>query len=68
MESQLQRKMEYNPGADAHLEKDEDLARNLQRGKKGNWCELFTPRDRQVFKELAGEALIGWNYEKDGNW
>ncbi len=68
MESQVQGKMKYNPGAEAHLEKEEVLVGNLQRGKKGNWQDLFLPRDRQAFKGIAGKVLIDWKYEKDWNW
>ena len=25
-------------------------------------------KDKSVFKEVAGELLIKWNYEKDSNW
>jgi len=68
MESQVKTKLAYNPGAEAQLEKEGELVRNLQRGTKGNWREIFTLRDRQVFKALAGKALVDWNYEKDLNW
>jgi len=68
MASQVKTKLAYNPGAEAQLEKEEGLARNLQRGIKGNWQEIFTLRDRQVFKTHAGKALIDWNYEEDLNW
>jgi hypothetical protein len=68
MERLVREKLEYNPGAEAQLEKDADLGSALERGKKGNWRELFTERDRQVFKEHAGKALIEWKYEHDQEW
>jgi hypothetical protein len=68
MEDQVREKMEYNPGAEAQLEKEGELARNLRRGIQGNWCEFFTARDRQIFKQDAGKALMDWNYEKDLEW
>lgn len=68
MESQVKAKLAYNPGAESQIEKEGELARNFQRGTKGNWREIFTLRDREVFKTLAGKQLIDWNYEKDLNW
>jgi hypothetical protein len=29
---------------------------------------MFTPHDRQVFKEIAGDVLVKWGYEKAGDW
>jgi hypothetical protein len=34
----------------------------------GNWRNLFTARDKALFKELAGDMLIKWGYEKDSKW
>ena len=60
--------MESNPDADYQRSKASDLAASLEKGKRGSWKELFTQRDREVFKEIAGEALIFWAYEKDLDW
>ncbi len=29
---------------------------------------MFTTHDREVFREVAGEMLVKWNYEQDWNW
>lgn len=40
----------------------------LRKGVAGDWREIFTKRDKEVFKEEAGELLIGLGYEKDTSW
>ncbi len=49
-------------------EKARDIAEPLKKGKAGSWQDLFTTRDKAIFKEIAGELLINWGYEKDLNW
>jgi hypothetical protein len=50
------------------MQKDQDLARVLQKGQRGNWRNILTARDREVFKEIAAQTLIDWQYEVDTNW
>lgn len=45
-----------------------DIASFLPKGKAGNWRNMYTARDRQIFKEIAGDLLIQWGYENDANW
>jgi hypothetical protein len=40
----------------------------LPKGKTGNWRNMFTQHDQELFKEVAGKLLIKWGYEKDLNW
>ncbi len=40
----------------------------LRKGISGEWREVFTETDRQVFKEAAGEFLIELGYERDEAW
>jgi hypothetical protein len=68
LEAQVLEKLQYNPGAEVHQEKEEELTRHLRRGQQGAWQDFFTSRDRQVFKEYAGQALIDWGYEKGLEW
>jgi hypothetical protein len=68
LEQVLEAEMRSNPDADWQHEKNEEIARSLQKGQKGNWQMMFTDRDRQIFKENAGQTLIEWDYEKDLNW
>jgi hypothetical protein len=60
--------MGENPDADWQQQKAEEIVSPLQKGQHGSWRELFTERDRQAFKSIAGEALIHWGYEKDLDW
>jgi len=68
LQDSLQAEMAQNPDADWQQQKAGEIASALQKGKRGTWRELFTPRDRQIFKEAAGQTLIDWKYEKDFNW
>lgn len=43
-------------------QKSGEIARSLQKGKHGSWQTIFTPRDRRVFEEIAGELLAVWGY------
>lgn len=60
--------MASNPDAAYQKEVAGDLVQNLEKGKRGSWHELFTERDKRIFKEIAGETLIAWGYEKDMEW
>jgi hypothetical protein len=39
-----------------------------RKGIAGDWKNVFTERDREIFKEAAGELLIGLGYEKADTW
>ncbi len=60
--------MESNPDGEWQTKRDEGIASFLPKGHAGNWKRLFTARVESIFKEVAGEMLIKWNYEKDLNW
>ena len=55
--------MSRNPDADWQQQKAKDIAQALQKGKRGSWRELFTARDRQIFRQTADETLLAWGYE-----
>lgn len=40
----------------------------MRKGVSGDWREVFTERDKRIFKEEAGELLVDLGYEKDLNW
>jgi len=40
----------------------------FRKGKPGNWQEYFTPANKTLFKEVAGNLLIQLGYEKDNGW
>lgn len=60
--------MNENPDADWQQQKASELVSALEKGKRGSWRELFTARDRAVFKEVAGETLKAWGYEDGDDW
>jgi hypothetical protein len=47
---------------------EEDPSSFYRKGVSGDWKNLFNERDKQVYKEEAGELLIRLGYEKDGDW
>jgi hypothetical protein len=60
--------MASNPDEEWQAKRNEGIASFLPKGQAGNWQKLFTERDKTLFKEIAGEMLIRWNYEADGQW
>lgn len=60
--------MSSNPDEEWQAKRNEGIASFLPKGQAGNWSRLFTEKDKVVFKEVAGEVLIRWQYEKDLNW
>lgn len=68
LEEAVRAELGSNPDADWQKQKAGALVEPLEKGKRGAWRSLFTPRDREIFKELAGPALIDWGYERDLNW
>ena len=68
LEAALKDELASNPDEEWQARRNESIASFLPKGHAGNWQRIFTPRDKQLFKEIAGEMLIRWNYEKDNNW
>ncbi len=64
----LEAEMQRNPDADWQKHKADEIVAHIRKGGKGSWRELFTPRDVQVFKEEAGQALMDWGYEATPDW
>jgi len=60
--------MTANPDAEWQAEKSSEIARLIPKGQQGSWQKLFSQRDKQIFKEIAGDLLIAWGYEKDKEW
>jgi len=46
----------------------EDPSSFYRKGVAGDWKYLFDERDRQIYKEEAGELLIRLGYEKNDGW
>ena len=68
LEAEIDHEMGFNPDADYQQEVAADLVAPLEKGKRGSWRELFTERDKRIFKQIAGQTLIDWGYEKDLEW
>ena len=68
LEKDITDEMSSNPDEEWQAKRNEDIASFLPKGQAGNWQRLFTARDQSIFKEVAGEMLIKWNYERDSNW
>jgi len=60
--------MGSNPDEEWQSERNGAIASFLPKGQAGNWQRLYTSRDKAIFKEVAGEMLVKWKYEKDLNW
>jgi len=68
LEKAIKTEMSSNPDGEWQAHRNEGIASFLPKGQAGNWQRLFTEKDKSVFKEVAGEMLGKWGYEKDLNW
>jgi hypothetical protein len=68
LESAIRAEMASNPDEEWQAQRNGDIASFLPKGQAGNWPRLFTRRDKSIFKEIAGEMLVKWKYERDMNW
>ncbi len=46
----------------------EDPKAHIRKGIVGDWKNHFQPHHIERFKELAGDILIDFEYEKDDSW
>ena len=46
----------------------QEAASFFRKGIAGDWKNVFTERNKQDFKAVAGELLIELGYEEDNNW
>jgi len=65
---EIKAEMSSNPDEQWQAERNEGIASFLPKGQAGNWSRLFTEKDKAIFKEVAGEMLIKWGYEKNNDW
>jgi hypothetical protein len=68
LDKTLRDEMSSNPDEEWQSKRSEDIASFLPKGQAGNWRRLFTEKDKSVFKEVAGDMLVKWKYEKGLNW
>ncbi len=64
----IKAEMSSNPDEEWQAKRNEGIASFLPKGQAGNWSRLFTGKDKSIFKEVAGEMLVKWGYEKDLGW
>jgi hypothetical protein len=64
----IKAEMSSNPDEEWQAKRNEGIASFLPKGQAGNWSRLFTGKDKSIFKEVAGEMLVKWGYEKDLDW
>ena len=64
----IKTEMSSNPDEEWQAKRNEGIASFLPKGQAGNWARLFTEKDKFIFKEVAGEMLVKWGYERDLNW
>ena len=65
---QIKAEMESNPDEEWQAKRNEGIASFLPKGHTGNWSNLFTAKDKSIFKEIAGDMLVKWKYENNSNW
>ncbi len=68
LEKNIKAEMVSNPDEEWQSRRNGDIASFLSKGQAGNWRRLFTARDKALFKQIAGEMLIKWKYERDLSW
>lgn len=68
LDDTLEQELNENPDAEWQREQQQQVAEILRKGLPGSWRELFTADDMSIFRQIAGETLIEWDYEKDLNW
>lgn len=68
LEAAIKDELSSNPDEEWQARRNESIASFLPKGHAGNWHHIFAERDKQLFKEIAGEMLVKWGYEKDLSW
>ncbi|MBN1454259.1 MAG: sulfotransferase [Anaerolineales bacterium] len=68
LEKAILAEMSSNPDEEWQSHRNEDIASFLPKGQVGNWTRLFSEKDKSVFKDVAGNMLVRWKYERDFEW
>ena len=63
LDDAIKAEMSSNPDQTWQKERNKSIADFLPKGKAGNWQNIFTTRDIEIFNEVAGEMLAKWKYE-----
>lgn len=54
--------------ASSRSQGEEDSASFFRKGIVGDWRDVFTQRDREIYKGLAGDRLVEFGYERSYDW
>lgn len=54
--------------ASSRSQGEEDSASFFRKGVAGDWRNVFTAEDREIYKKYAGEQLVEFGYEKSPDW
>lgn len=46
----------------------EDAGSGVRKGIAGDWANVFTGRDKEIYKDIAGDLLVDLGYERDDRW
>jgi hypothetical protein len=68
MGARIAAELKSNPDEEWQAKRGQDLAPFLAKGRVGNWRNFFSPRDKDLFKSIAGDMLIRWKYERTADW
>jgi hypothetical protein len=68
LENDIKSEMGQNLDEEWQARRAGDIASFLPKGKAGNWRNMFTTHDREVFRQVAGEVLVKWGYEQSTDW
>lgn len=68
LEADVKNEMSQNLDEEWQARRAGEIASFLPKGKAGNWRNMFTIHDRQIFKRVAGDVLVKWGYEKSTDW
>jgi len=68
VEKAVRREIQSNPDEEWQARRNESIAPLVLKGQVGSWRQILTQRDREVFKTLAGQALVDWRYETSLDW
>lgn len=63
LEEAILDEMNSNPDQEWQKKRNESIADFLPKGQAGNWQNIFTKRDVEIFNDVAGEMLKKWKYE-----
>ncbi len=63
LKESLLQEFAQNPDAEYQEQKAGRIANSVQKGKRGNWKDVFTQQDQRIFQTIAGETLSKWGYK-----